>query len=394
MKIEQALKPLLLTKAFGFPFAIETSTNWFRWLLHNIYCVLLIIVNLLIIIWHENVKFQSSDVFTQITSRIKVNVNNVSYLTILVIFLLKKSKNSINVINSLREIETIYDEWRINISHGNARNFLITTIGLELVFNVIQMVCLNNLLVDGALKYYIQSCLPTNFCNFLILHVETYVFLTGSFLKCAGRIINNTKFRKKEKENFTRNFLTFPRHKIRQDYVPFIKLVHGKLYEVSVRINETFSLVLLFYVANCFVSIYSLSFFTWRGFLYNGNHFYSTVASGTTTTTPNIQDASHYVFMIVSIFLCTLHILILCYFCQRAHNENENIKFILHDNEINSEVSVKWFNAGICKFNFSLQVFQLSLQMIHEDITFSAGGFFDINFILLTMVSIAVIYSF
>lgn len=336
MKIEQAFKPLLLTNAFGIRFAIITTNRFIRFL-HNIYCVLLIIANVWLIISYENVKFKSSDIFTQITSRIKLKVNIITYVAMLTVLLLNKSKSLENAINSFREIARIFDDLHIRVSYSDAKNILMVTIVLEFLLNVIQLVCLHNLLGDGALRYYIQTCLPTNFCNFLIHQVETYVFLTWSFLKRTATMINNTKYCQREKEIFTRNFLTFPTRKIRQDYVPFIKLVHMKLYMVSVWINETFSLVLLFYIANCFVSIFSLSFFTWRGFFYNGNHFYSTTASGTTTTR-NIRDASHYIFMIVSILLSILHILILCYFCQRAHNENENIKFVLYDKNVNSNV--------------------------------------------------------
>lgn len=374
MKIEAVLKPLLfLSSLFGLH--VQKRSN--KSILQSIYCIVLVLGNFCVACRENELNLSSKrDLFLQIAALMKNNVNNASFALIIVIVCFK-AESSQQTLRIFQEILLLFEHRRLNVHLRSFNVYLTVNICLILLLSFVQLVSLCYILNDAteAVKYHVLYCLPTNFCNVLLLQVETYVFLTGSFLKRV-RVSNIASL-----GSIRSDFPTLSVREIRQNYAAFTALVHRKLYHASTKMNEAFSGPVLLHVANSFVAVLSTVFFAKRGLFYHGKLYAD-------------RNCFHYVFMLVSITLCSLHLFILCYLCERAYSEHRQAKQALYNTK-NANPKVSETDILSSYFlNFSthaasfLQVFQLSLQFLHGNIAFHAGGFFTINFNLLTMVII------
>ncbi|XP_026829719.1 putative gustatory receptor 28b isoform X2 [Ooceraea biroi] len=149
--------------------------------------------------------------------------------------------------------------------------------------------------------------------------------------------------------DFTTNSNAFNKHNdVVVIGIRLIQHIHHGLYVLSTKVNKNFSIQLLIASAICLNGTILLLH----------DIYYNIKADRNNTET--------LIFNINFIFCYILRTLYISYVCQRAKNEFRKMAIILHDAFLEHRL-------------LRAEVIHFSLQLVHEDLTFSAFGLYDIN---------------
>ncbi|XP_029680234.1 putative gustatory receptor 28b isoform X2 [Formica exsecta] len=139
-----------------------------------------------------------------------------------------------------------------------------------------------------------------------------------------------------------------------------IQHIHHGLYILATKINTNFNLQLLIISAICLNAIILLLFGMYRNMKAD---------SGNTEI---------LTFHMIFIFCYAFRSLYISYVCQRSRNEFKQMGIILHDVYLEHK-------------SLQAEVIQFSLQLIHEDLIFTAFGLYEINMSLICSIAGAVV---
>ncbi|XP_050447810.1 gustatory receptor 68a-like [Cataglyphis hispanica] len=135
-----------------------------------------------------------------------------------------------------------------------------------------------------------------------------------------------------------------------------IQHIHHNLYILATKINTNFSLQLLIISAICLNAIIL--------FLYD---IYCNIKADSGNT-------ERLIFYMIFILCYAFRSLYISYVCQRSRNEFKQMGIILHDVFLEHK-------------SLQAEVIHFSLQLIHEDLTFTAFGFYEINMSLICSIA-------
>ncbi|XP_012224576.1 putative gustatory receptor 28a [Linepithema humile] len=139
-----------------------------------------------------------------------------------------------------------------------------------------------------------------------------------------------------------------------------IRYIHHELYVLATKINTNFGFHLLIASAICLNGII---------LLLHDLYYYMKANSGNTEI---------LIFHVTFVSCFALRSLYISYLCQRSRNEFRRMAIILHD----VFLEYKSLRAEMIHF---------SLQLVHEDLTFTAFGLYEINIPLMCSIAGAVI---
>ncbi|XP_025261909.1 putative gustatory receptor 28a [Camponotus floridanus] len=142
--------------------------------------------------------------------------------------------------------------------------------------------------------------------------------------------------------------------------IRLIQHIHHGLYILATKINTNFGLQLLIISIICFNAIIIL--------LHDMYHNMKT----------DSENNEILIFNMIFIFCYGFRLLYISFVCQRSKNEFNQMGIILHDVFLEYK-------------SMQSEVIHFSLQLIHEDLTFTAFGLYEINISLICSITGAVV---